>query len=73
MKNPTSAQIVLDGFVTRYNIFLKHDILNNQTLAMVWGIGDGINNWGDLIELSINGPKYNPIKHIDWGKKFGIS
>jgi len=52
LKEPYSASVVLDGFVTHYNFFLEHSYLNYVTPAMFAGIGEGIRNWGDLIELA---------------------
>lgn len=72
LKNLTSARIVLDGFVTHYNFFLEHEYLRSKTPATICGIGDGITNWGDLIELSQNAPRYNPGNGINWYKEFEI-
>jgi len=72
LKRLKSARIVLDGFVTHYNFLMEHSYLNYKTPATIAGIGDRITNWGDLIELAINSPKYNPGKDIDWEKEFGI-
>ena len=72
LKKLTSARIVLDGFVTHYNFFLEHEYLKGITPATKGGIGDGIMNWDDLIELSHNAPKYNPSNNINWEKEFGI-
>ena len=53
LKEPYSASVILDGFVTHYNFFLEHSHLDYMTPAIVSGIGEGIHNWGDLIELAI--------------------
>jgi transposase-like protein len=53
LKEPYSASVVLDGFVTHYNFFLEHSYLDYATPAIASGIGEGIHNWGDLIELAI--------------------
>lgn len=52
LKDTYSASIVLDGFVTHYNFFLEHSYLNYSTPAMIAHIGEGIQNWGDLIDLA---------------------
>ncbi len=52
LKEPYSASVVLDGFVTHYNFFLEHSYLNYTTPAVIAGIGEGIHNWNDLIELA---------------------
>ena len=52
LKEPYSASVILDGFVTHYNFFLEHSYLGRVTPAMVAGVGDGIYNWNDLIELA---------------------
>ncbi len=72
LKNVRSARIVLDGYVTHYNFFLEHDYLYGQTPAQVGGVDNGIQNWGDLVESSMNAPKYNPSNDINWNKEFGI-
>ena len=43
------------GLWTHYNFFLEHSYLGYTTPAIVAGIGDGIQNWGDLIELALRG------------------
>jgi transposase-like protein len=53
LKDPYSASVVLDGFVTHYNFFLEHSYLGYITPAVVSGVGENIHNWGDLIELAI--------------------
>ena len=53
LKEPYSASVLLDGFVTHYNFLLEHSYLGYTTPAMVSGIGEGIYNWGDLIELAL--------------------
>ncbi len=55
LKEPYSASVILDGFVTHYNFFLEHSYLNYMTPATIAGIGEGIYNWGDLIELAHGG------------------
>lgn len=72
LKTLKSARVVLDGFVTHYNFFLEHSYLKYKTPASKAKIGNGIQNWGDLIELAMNTPKYNPGQDIDWEKEFGI-
>ena len=72
LKNRNCARIVLDGYLTHYNFLMEHSYLDDRTPAIAGGIGEGINNWGDLIDLSINFPKYNPGQSIDWEKEFGI-
>jgi len=52
LKDPYSASVVLDGFVTHYDFFLEHSYLD-MTPAISAGIGNDIQNWGDLIERSI--------------------
>jgi len=52
LKEPYSASVILDGFVTHYNFLLEHSFLGNVTPATIAGIGEGIHNWGDLIELA---------------------
>jgi transposase-like protein len=52
LKDEYSASVILDGFVTHYNFFLEHSYLNYVTPADMAGIGEGIRNWGDLIELA---------------------
>ena len=52
LKEPYSASVILDGFVTHYNFFLEHSYLDYMTPANIVGIGEGIQNWGDLIELA---------------------
>ena len=55
LKEPYSASVILDGFVTHYNFFLEHSYLNYMTPATIAGIGEGIHNWSDLIELAQGG------------------
>jgi transposase-like protein len=57
LKEPYSARIILDGFVTHYNFFLEHSYLGYTTPAIIAGIGEGIRNWGNLIDLAY-GNKY---------------
>ena len=52
LKDHYSASVLLDGFVTHYNFFLEHSYLGYTTPAVIAGIGEGIQNWGDLIELA---------------------
>jgi transposase-like protein len=52
LKEPYSASVVLDGFVTHYNFLLEHSYLDYATPAIASGIGEGIHNWGDLIDLA---------------------
>ena len=52
LKEPYSASVILDGFVTHYNFLLEHSYLGNVTPATIAGIGEGIHNWNDLIELA---------------------
>jgi len=53
LKDEYSASVILDGFITNYNVFLEHSDLDYLTPATISGIGEGIQNWGDLIELAI--------------------
>lgn len=53
LKDEYSASVILDGFITHYNFFLEHSYLGYMTPATISGIGEGIQNWGDLIELAI--------------------
>jgi len=53
LKEPYSASVLLDGFVTHYNFLLEHSYLDYSTPAIFTGVGEGILNWGDLIELAI--------------------
>ncbi len=53
LKDLYSASVLLDGFVTHYNFFLEHSYLGYTTPAIIAGVGEGIHNWGDLIELAI--------------------
>jgi len=52
LKEPYSASVILDGFVTHYNFLLEHSYLDGVTPATVAGVGEGIHNWNDLIELA---------------------
>ena len=52
LKDPYTASVILDGFVTHYNFFLEHSYLDYLTPAIVSGVGEGIQNWGDLIDLA---------------------
>ncbi|MCJ7572098.1 MAG: IS6 family transposase [Candidatus Thermoplasmatota archaeon] len=52
LKDPYSASVVLDGFVTHYNFFLEHSYIGYTTPAIFVGIGENISNWGDLIDLA---------------------
>jgi transposase-like protein len=72
LKEPTSARIILDGFVTHYNFFLEHSYLDYLTPATISGIGDEIYNWGDLIELSMNNLKLITDESIDWKNEYNI-
>jgi len=72
LKQPYSARIILDGFVTHYNFFLEHSYLDYLTPATISGIGEGIYNWGDLIELSMNNLKPITEENIDWENEYRI-
>ena len=72
LKKTQTARITLDGYVTHYNFFLEHDELNGRTPAIAGGIGKGINNWGDLIELSYKTPKKNPEVSLEWEEQFVV-
>jgi len=52
LKEPYTASVILDGFVTHYNFFLEHSYLGYTTPAVIAGVGEGIYNWGDLIDLA---------------------
>jgi len=52
LKDEYSASVILDGFITHYNFFLEHSYLGYVTPAVVAGIGGGIQNWGNLIDLA---------------------
>ena len=52
LKDEYSASVILDGFITHYNFFLEHSYLDYVTPAVVAGIGGGIQNWGNLIDLA---------------------
>lgn len=71
-KNKTSARIVLDGYMTHYNFFMEHDYLKGITPAQAGSIGDGITNWGDLIEFALNTPKEKPKVKLEWEKIFQV-
>lgn len=66
LKDKKSARIVLDGYMTHYNFFMEHDYLDGITPSQAGGIGDGITNWNDLIELALNTPKENPKVSLEW-------
>ncbi len=72
LKKKSSARIILDGYVTHYNFFLEHSYLNGKTPAQAGGIGEGINNWGDLIDLAIRNPRANPKISLDWESEFEV-
>jgi transposase-like protein len=65
LKDPHSASVILDGFVTHYNFFLEHSYLGYITPATIAGIGDGIHNWGDLIELAIGSAYSNIFNEVN--------
>jgi len=56
LKKSATASILLDGFINHYNFFLEHGSLNSRTPAQEAGIGRGIGNWGDLINLTYKSP-----------------
>jgi len=72
LKSRKSARIILDGFVTHYNFFLEHEYLDGKTPAQAGGVGEGIDNWGDLIDLAIKNPHANPKIALDWEKEFEV-
>ena len=41
--------------------------------AMVGVIGNGIQNWGDLIELAYNNPIKNPEVRLEWEEEFTVN
>lgn len=72
LKNRESARIVLDGFITHYNFLMEHYHLGGGTPAQAGGIGGGIENWGDLINLAIKEPWENPRAVLEWEERFMI-
>jgi len=56
LKKPTTASVLLDGLINHYNFFLEHSTLDGKTPAQAAGIGLGISNWGDLIDLTYKSP-----------------
>jgi len=72
LKKLSSARITLDGYITHYNFFLEHDYLNGRTPAIAGGIGKGITNWGDLIELAYQTPIKNPEVRLEWEEEFMV-
>ena len=72
LKSRKSARIILDGYVTHYNFFLEHEYLKGKTPADYCGIGEGINNWGDLIDKAIKEPRENPKISLDWELEFQV-
>lgn len=67
LKEPHSASVVLDGFVTHYNFLLEHSYLDYTTPAFYGGIDRDVRNWGDLIELSYNNV-YNRTSSSELGR-----
>lgn len=72
LKDKNSARIVMDGFMTHYNFFMQHDYLDGLTPAQAGGIGEGITNWGDLINLALPVLKQRPKIRIDWDKVYRV-
>lgn len=72
LKSKDSARIVLDGFITHYNFLMEHSYLDYRTPAEAGGIGDGMENWGDLIDLAYKTPKENPQVILEWEREFAI-
>lgn len=72
LKTPQSARIMLDGYINHYNFFMEHKYLGT-TPAIKAGIGKGINNWGQLIELAFNTPLENPQVVLQWEEMFRIA
>ena len=72
LKSLESARIVLDGFCTHYNFFMEHSYLDYRTPAEAGGIGNGMENWEDLIDLAYKTPKENPQVILEWEKEFAI-
>ena len=72
LKEKNSARIVMDGYMTHYNFFKEHDSLDDKTPAWAGGIGDGITNWGDLIELALDILKQTPKVRMNWEKVFEV-
>ena len=58
--------------MTHYNFFLEHSYLGYVTPAMFAGVGEGIQNWGDLIERAIKEPRENPKVVLEWAEEFGV-
>ena len=52
LKDPYTASVILDGFVTHYNFFLEHSYLGYTSPSVIAGVGEGIQNWGNLIDLA---------------------
>jgi transposase-like protein len=72
LKSRDSARIVLDGFITHYNFFMEHSYLDYRTPAEAGGISEGMENWGDLIELGYKAPMENPQVVLEWEQRFAI-
>ena len=45
-----SGQLYLDGWTLNYNLFRKHDALDNKTPAQAAGLDAPFNEWQDVIE-----------------------
>jgi transposase-like protein len=48
-KNKRTANTILHGFVIHYNFMLEHSSLGDIAPAQRAGIGEGIDNWNDLL------------------------
>ena len=59
LKNVETARTILDGYMNHYNFFMEHDYLDT-TPAIAGGIGEGVKNWGCLIESALKTPIKNP-------------
>jgi putative transposase len=71
LKDKKSARVVMDGFITHYNFLTEHSYLNS-TPAHAGGIGEGIKNWGNLIDLALNIKSDNSEVNIEWEKIYQV-
>ncbi len=67
----TSAMVVMDGFMTHYDFLTEYSHLKS-TPAQAGGIGDGIRNWGDLIDLALKIPESNVEMKIEYEKNYQV-
>lgn len=72
LKAKNSARTVLDGYMTHYNFFKEHDYLDGITPAQAGGIGEGITNWNELIELTLNMKREKAKVSLGWEQVFQI-